>query len=106
MVLATVQDRVHQVSCVLRQATTSLASILHVMFPLDEAPLTLWGMLAKFRDVHHVRELVRHQLVAGVKAALSLVRLHRPDVNLAAVAAGPPLVQMVAYGTCSRTMRL
>ena len=61
------------------------------MFPLDEAPSTLWGLLVKFRDVCHVRELVRHQLVAGVKAALSLVRLHRPDVDLAAVAAGSPL---------------
>jgi len=75
-VLATVQDRAHQVSRVLRQVKTSLASILHVMFPLDEAS-TVWGLLAKFRDVRHVRELVRHQLVAGVKAALSLVRLHR-----------------------------
>src|SRR4051812_44027676 len=91
MVLATVQDRVHQVSRVLRQVKTSLALILHVMFPLDEAPSTLWGLLAKFRDVHHVRELVRHQLVAGVKATLSLVRLHRPGVDLDAVAAGSPL---------------
>ena len=41
--------------------------------------------------MHRVRELVRHQLVAGVKAALSLVRLHRPDVDLSAVADGPPL---------------
>ena len=90
MVLATVQDRVHQVSRVLRQSKSSLASVLHLMFPLDEAPATHWGLLAKFRDVHHVRELVRHQLVARVKAALSLVRLHRPDVDLATVAAGPP----------------
>ena len=91
MFLATVQDHVHQVSRVQRQVKNSLASVLHVMFPLDEAPSTRWGLLAKFRDVHHVRELVRHQLVAGVKAALSLVRLHRPDVDLAAMAAGPPL---------------
>src|SRR3954469_10642007 len=41
MVLATVQDRAHQVSRVLRQVKTSLASILHVMFPLDEAPWLL-----------------------------------------------------------------
>ena len=34
---------------------------------------------------------MQHQLVVGVKAALSLGRLHRPDVDLAAVAAGPPL---------------
>ena len=91
MVLATVQDRVHQVSRVLRQVKISLASILHVMFPLDEAPSTLWGLLAKFRDVHHVRELVWHHLVAGVKVAPSLVWLHHPGVDLAAVAAGPPL---------------
>src|SRR3954466_16160706 len=52
MVLATVQDRVHQVSRVLWQVKTSLASVLYVMFPLDEAPSSLWGLLAKFRDVH------------------------------------------------------
>ena len=61
------------------------------MFPLDEAPSNLWGLLAKFRDVSHVKELVRRQLVAGVKAALSLVWLHRRDVDIAAVATLPPL---------------
>src|SRR4051812_41295196 len=91
MVLATMQDCVHQVSRVMRQVKSSLASIIQVMLPLDEATLTLWGLLATFRYLHHVRELVRQQLVAGVKAALSLVRLHRPDVYLVAVAAGPPL---------------
>src|SRR3954467_7243948 len=50
MVLATVQDRVDQVSWVLRQVKSSLASVLHVMFPLDEAPSTLSGLLAKFRN--------------------------------------------------------
>ena len=90
MVLAMVQDRVHQVSRVLRQVQTSLASVLHVMFPLDVAPTTLSGLLSKFWNVNRVKELVRHQLIAGVKAALSLVRLHRPDVDLSAVAAGPP----------------
>src|SRR3954468_2633288 len=64
LVLATVQDRVHQVSRVLRQVKSSLASVLHVMFPLDDAPSTLSGLLSKFRNVHHVRELVRHHLVA------------------------------------------
>src|SRR4051812_8514325 len=90
-VLVTVQKRVYQVSRVLHRVKSSLASVLHVMFPLDDAPSTLSGLLSKFRNVHHVRELVRHQLVAGVKVALSLVRLHRPDVDLSAVAAGPPL---------------
>src|SRR4051812_9605903 len=61
------------------------------MLPLDEAPSNLCGLLAKFRDVSHIKELVRRQLVAGVKAALSLVRLHRRDVDLAAVATRPPL---------------
>src|SRR3954471_18413008 len=60
------------------------------MFPLDAAPPTLSGLLSKFRNMNHVKELVRHQLVAGVKAALSLVRLHRPDVDLSVVEARPP----------------
>src|SRR3954463_10299003 len=50
MVLATVQDRAHQVSRVLRQVKISLTSFMHAMFPLDEAPSTLWGLLAKFWD--------------------------------------------------------
>ena len=48
MALATVQDRVHQVSRVLRQVQTSLASMLHVMFPLDAVPTSLAGLLSKF----------------------------------------------------------
>ena len=61
------------------------------MFPLDAVPTSLAGLLSNFRNVSNVKELVRQQLVTGVKVALSLVRLHRPDVDLAAVAAGPPL---------------
>ena len=91
MVLATVQDRAHQVSRVLRQVKTSLSSVLHVMFPLDVVPTSLSGLLSRFWSVTRVQQLVRQQLVAGVKAALSLVRLHRPDVDLSIVAAGPPL---------------
>src|SRR3954469_24343835 len=90
MVLPTVQDRVYQVSRVLPQVQTSLSSVLHVMFPLDAVPTTLAGLLTKFRSASNVKELVRQQLVAGVKAALSLVRVHRPDVDLAAVVTGPP----------------
>ena len=61
------------------------------MFPLDVVPLSLLALLAKFQDISAVRECVCQQLVVGAKGALSLVRLHRPDVNVAAVAAGPPL---------------
>ena len=60
------------------------------MFPLDGTPSSLLALLAKFQDLTAVRECVRQQLVAGAKAALSLVRLHRPDVDVAAIAAGPP----------------
>ena len=90
MVLETVKDRVYQVSRVLRQVQTSLSSVLHVMFPLDAVPTSLAGLLSKFRNVSNVKEVVRQQLVAGVKADLSLVRLHRPDVDLSVVASGPP----------------
>src|SRR4051812_13893147 len=60
------------------------------MFPLDSAPSSFLGLLGKFHDMGHVKELVRHQLVAGVKAALSLVRLHARDVDLEEITAGPP----------------
>ena len=60
------------------------------MFPLDIVPSSLLALLAKFQDISVVRECVHQQLVAGAKDALSLVRLHQPDVNVASVAAGPP----------------
>ena len=60
------------------------------MFPLDDTPSSLLALLAKFQDLTVVRECVRQQLVAGAKAALSLVRLHRPDVDVAVIAAGRP----------------
>ena len=47
------------------------------------------ALLAKFQDLSAVRECMRQQLVAGAKAALSMVRLHRPDVDVAAIASGP-----------------
>ena len=93
MALATVQDHVHQVSRVLRQVQTSLASVLNVMFPLDVVPTSLAGLLSKFRSVRNVKELVRQQLVAGVKAALSLVRQHRPDVEVVQLPQQPNLRQ-------------
>ena len=59
------------------------------MFLLDVVPSSLLALLAKFQDLTAVRECARQQLVAGAKAALSLVRLHRPDVDVAAIATGP-----------------
>ena len=60
------------------------------MFPLDDTPSSLLALLAKFQDLSAVRECVRQQLVAGAKASLSLVRMHRPDVDVAAIATRPP----------------
>ena len=60
------------------------------MFPLDDTPSSLLALLTKFQDMSAVRECVRQQLVAGAKAALSMVRLHMPDVDGAAIASGPP----------------
>ena len=60
------------------------------MFLLDAVPSSLLALLAKFQDLSAVHECVRQQLVAGAKGALSLVRLHRLDVDVASVATGPP----------------
>src|SRR4051812_19132598 len=66
VVMLTFGNPRRQVSRVLRQVKTSPVLVLHVMFPLDDALSTLSGLLSKFRNVHHVKELVRHQLIAGV----------------------------------------
>ena len=60
IVLAMVQDRVNQILRVLRQARSSLADIWAVMFPLYATPSTFLGILVKFRDVGHFKELVGH----------------------------------------------
>ena len=60
------------------------------MFPLDVIPSSLLALFAKFQDLSAVRDCMRQQLVASTKATLSLVRLHRPDVDIAAVSTGAP----------------
>jgi len=90
LALATLQDRASRVLYFLKKSQSCLRNIYQTMFPLDAIPSSLLDLLAKFQDLSAVRECVRQQLVDGTKAALSLVRLHRPDVDVAAVAGGPP----------------
>ena len=60
------------------------------MFPLNEQPNGLAGLLAKFRLGAATRDFVRHQLVAGATTAFAVLRLHYPNVYLAKVGAGTP----------------
>ena len=89
--LATLQDRASRVLLFLKKSQSCLKNIYRAMFPLDDTPSSLLALLTKFQDMSAVRECVRQQLVAGAKAALSVVRLHRPDVDVAAIASGPPV---------------
>ena len=88
--LATLQDRASRVLHFLKKSQSCLKNIYRAMFPLDDTPSSLLDLLAKFQDLSAVRECVRRKLVVGAKAALSMVRLHRPDVDVAAIASGPP----------------
>ena len=60
------------------------------MFPLNEQPNGLVGLLDKFRLGSCTRDFFRHQLVAGATTAFVVLRLHYPDVDLAKFGAGIP----------------
>ena len=89
--LATLQDRASRVLLFLKKSQSCLKNIYRAMFPLDDTPSSLLALLTKFQDMSAVRKCARQQLVAGAKAALSIVHLHRPDVDVAAIASGPPV---------------
>ena len=60
------------------------------MFPLNIAPKGLADLFRLFKYPDRVRVMVREQLCAGARAALALVHVQWPGVDLMEVANGPP----------------
>jgi hypothetical protein len=56
------------------------------IFPLDPVPLTLPGLMAKFRNAASVRTLVRNQLLAGAELAFAFVFARYPTLDLGLIA--------------------
>ena len=89
-VFATLRERVGQVPRFADFCGNVLRQVHDAMFPLNVAPQGLADLLRFFKFPDKVRGMVRAQLRAGARAALAFVHVRHPDVDLAAVASGPP----------------
>jgi hypothetical protein len=55
------------------------------MFPRDEAPDTLLGLMEKFRDAPRIHNFVRAQLTAGARFAMIMIHICHPQLDLAKI---------------------
>ena len=90
-VLAVLRERVGQVPRLVSFCERILRQVHDAMFPLNPAPQGLAGMFRFFQKPDKVLGMVRAQLCAGARAALALVHVQWPGVDLMEVASGPPL---------------
>ena len=88
--LLTLRDRVEQVRKFATSCTQALSKVHDGLFPLNDQPQGLAALMTKFRHGNAIRDFVRHQLIAGVTAALAFVHLHHPRLDLPAIGAGLP----------------
>lgn len=57
---------------------------------MNAAPQTLLELLGRFRNAAEVQGLVRSQMIAGAKVALSFALAWYPDLDLVKIGRGPP----------------
>ena len=88
--LATLQDRTGQAHSFVETCRATLEKIHLALFPLDETPQEMKALLQRFRQGEAIDSFVRAQLIAGAEAALAIVKILYPSVDLAAVGRGPP----------------
>ena len=90
-VIAILRERVGQVPRLVNFCERILCQVHDAMFPLNAAPQGLADLFKFFQKPDKVRGMVRAQLRAGARAALALVHVQWPGVDLMEVAGGPPL---------------
>ena len=89
-VFATLRERVGQVPHLVDFCEKVLRQAYEAMFPLNVAPQRLADLFGLFKYPDRVRVMVREQLRVGARAALALVHVQWPGVDLMEVANGPP----------------
>jgi hypothetical protein len=89
--MVVLQDRVKQVRSFVDSCRSALELVYSSLFPLNDVPQGLGGLMQKFRNGNAIRSFVREQLVAGATAALACARVHYPGLDLAAIGRGVPL---------------
>lgn len=71
---------------------STLQQVFSIMDPLSHLPSTIFELIDFFtRSKGQIRIFVWKQLDAGTEAALALVRVHYPNIDLTRVSGGPPV---------------
>lgn len=81
------QDRACQVREFLNFCTRTLTLVYKTLFPRDEAPKTLPGLLEKFRDAPRIHNFLRAQLTAGARFAMIMINICHPKLDLTKIVA-------------------
>jgi hypothetical protein len=81
------QDRACQVREFLNFCTRTLTLVYKTLFPRDEAPETLLGLMEKFRDAPRIHNFVRAQLTAGARFAMIMIHICHPKLDLTKIVA-------------------
>jgi hypothetical protein len=89
--LVVLQDRVKQVRDFVDSCRSALELVYRSMFPLNDAPQGLGGLMQKFCNGNAIKSFVREQLVVGATAALACARVHCPGIDLVVIGQGVPL---------------
>jgi hypothetical protein len=89
--LVVLQDRVKQVRDFADSCCSALELVYSSMFPLNDAPQGLGGLMRKFRNGNAIKSFMREQMVAGATATLVCARVHYLGIDLVPIGQGVPL---------------
>ena len=84
------RDRVEQVQDFFEKCRRSLSMVWNTLFSMNAAPQTLLELLGRYKNVAEVQGLVRSQMMAGAKVALSFALAWYPNLDLVKIGRGPP----------------
>ena len=84
-VLALLQVRAQQLEGFFASCRNSLAAVYEAMYPLDAQPEKLYHLIRKLADHDAVEGRITAMRVAGAEAALAMIRMYLPGVDLNAV---------------------
>ncbi|KAK1667816.1 hypothetical protein QYE76_055975 [Lolium multiflorum] len=79
------QDRACQVREFLDFCTRTLSLVYKTMFPRNEAPDILLGLMEKFRDAPQIHGFVRAQLSAGARFAMMMIKICYPKFDMSQI---------------------
>ncbi|KAK1660899.1 hypothetical protein QYE76_049058 [Lolium multiflorum] len=79
------QDRASQICDFLDFCTRTLSLVYKTMFPRNEAPDTLLGLMEKFRDAPRIHGFVRAQLSAGARFAMMMIKICHPKFDMSQI---------------------